>query len=323
MPNQCSMEAEQKLRKRFRIGWLVAAAALLASIAVFVLLIAHLPDRTELGPRRAALVFEPVNLGSAAPLRMAGAWRVTSADPRFGGISALALEGGKFLALTDSGVLVRFAAPAADRASALLDELPDGPGRPTAKRHRDSEALARDSRGRGWWVTFENRNQAWLYDQGFARPRVRVDFGRKRWRTNVGLEGAAPFDGELLLFPENNAYAIRFDGRRAIRVVVTGLRGRVSEAAAAGELLYLIERKVTPLGFANAIVRLRRSGEGFAVAKRWPLPLGPVDNAEAMAVDNRPGGPTRLWLMTDDNKQRPMRTLLLAIDLPPGGGEGA
>ena len=43
--------------------------------------------------------------------------------------------------------------------------------------------------------------------------------------------------------------------------------------------------------------------------------LGPLDNAEALAAEPIAGG-TRLWLMTDDNFSWPMRTLLVALDLP-------
>ncbi|MFL6773674.1 MAG: esterase-like activity of phytase family protein, partial [Sphingomicrobium sp.] len=131
-----------------------------------------MPDRTELGPRSARLALEPVRLDPRgfAPLHLAGAWRLTSDDPRFGGISALALDGGSLLALSDSGVLVRFAKLEGSTVSAAIRELPDGPGDPRFKSRRDSEAIVRDASGRGWWVAFENRNELWLYDGGFARP---------------------------------------------------------------------------------------------------------------------------------------------------------
>jgi hypothetical protein len=45
------------------------------------------------------------------------------------------------------------------------------------------------------------------------------------------------------------------------------------------------------------------------------LGLGPLDNAEALAAEPIDGG-TRLWLMTDDNFRWPMRTVLVALDLP-------
>ena len=64
--------------------------------------------------------------------------------------------------------------------------------------------------------------------------------------------------------------------------------------------------------FDNALVPLLqddRLGEPIV------LGLGPLDNAEALAAEPIAGG-TRLWLMTDDNFRWPMRTLLVALDLP-------
>ena len=59
------------------------------------------------------------------------AWHLTADDARFGGLSALAVQDGELIALTDSGVVVRFVPPAlgsrANMAFALHD-LPDGPG---------------------------------------------------------------------------------------------------------------------------------------------------------------------------------------------------
>jgi hypothetical protein len=71
------------------------------------------------------------------------------------------------------------------------------------------------------------------------------------------------------------------------------------------------------MGFRNALVSLEKSGSGYRFGSRIPLPLGPFDNVEAIAVERRAGGGLRLWLMTDDNFQPPLRTLLIALDWPP------
>jgi hypothetical protein len=73
-----------------------------------------------------------------------------------------------------------------------------------------------------------------------------------------------------------------------------------------------LARNAGPTGFRNVLVPLHsgdRLGEPIA------LGLGPLDNAEALAAEPVTGG-TRLWLMTDDNFSWPMRTLLVALDLP-------
>ena len=73
---------------------------------------------------------------------------------------------------------------------------------------------------------------------------------------------------------------------------------------------------MTPFGFRNALVSLEKAGPGYRFGRRIALPLGPFDNVEAIAVEALPGGKRRLWLMTDDNFQPPLRSLLIALDWP-------
>ena len=185
-------------------------------------------------------------------------------------------------------------------------------------RNRDSEALVRDSRGRGWWVAFENHHQLWLFDPGFGRALQRIDLGRRGWRANRGIEGLAADGPALLLLHEDGDHLLRVTGTRARSIRIAGARGRVSDVAAIGPGRYFaVERRVTPMGFRNALVSLEKSGSGYRFGRRIALPLGPFDNVEAIAVERRAGGGLRLWLMTDDNFQRPLRTLLIALDWPP------
>jgi hypothetical protein len=229
-------------------------------------------------------------------------------------MSALAVDDGRLLALTDSGGLIRFTPFA---AAAEIGELPDGPGSGGFKHNRDSEALVRDPQGRGWWVAFENRHELWLYDPLFRRAHQRIALGKGRWRANRGIEGALADRGDLLLLHEKGDSLIRLRGQRARQVGIAGARGRISDAAAIGGGEFIaIERRPTPLGFRNALVILERTGSGYRFGRRVALPLGPLDNLEAVAVQPLPGGKRQLWLMTDDNFQPPMRTLLIALDWP-------
>jgi hypothetical protein len=59
-------------------------------------------------------------------------------------------------------------------------------------------------------------------------------------------------------------------------------------------------------------------GEGWRTAASIRLPVSPIDNVEGVAAERLPNGTTRLWMMTDDNFHAPLRTLLIAYDLPPG-----
>ncbi|HZB69004.1 MAG TPA: esterase-like activity of phytase family protein [Sphingomicrobium sp.] len=311
------MNAERAVQPKFRNRQLAAALGLLAAIALFGAWLARFPNRQELGWRAARIHFEPVPLAAAgfAPLQLAGAWRLTSTDPRFGGVSSLAIDGAQLVALTDAGALIRFRP---GRSIARIGELPDGPGSGSFKRNRDSEALVRDSGGRGWWVAFENRHRLWLFDPSLGRALQRIDLGRRGWRANRGIEGLASDGDALLLLHEDGGHLLRVTGTRARSLPIAGARGRISDAAAIAPGRYLaVERRVTPLGFRNALVALEKSGPGYRFGHRVALPLGPLDNVEAIAVERRAGGRLRLWLMTNDNFQRPLRTLLIALDWPP------
>lgn len=281
------------------------------------LLLARGPDRTPLPPRTVAIRSEPVALDPpGGGLRIAGAWRLTADDPRFGGLSALAIDGDDFLALSDSGVVIRFARPGAPAPTATLSDLPAGPGSPRWKKYRDSEALARDPAGRGWWVAFENRHELWLYDPDFTRPLRRIALGRDRWPVNSGIEAMIALRSGLLLVPEAGERVERVDSRGQRDAAIGDPDGRISDAARLpdGRLL-LIARRLTLGGFRNALVELRYDRGRIALGVPTLLGLGALDNGEGITAERLPDGRTRLWVVTDDNFNRGMQTLLVAIDL--------
>jgi hypothetical protein len=308
------------MQGRFTRILLFQALALVALIGGARAVLVRWPDREELGARVSTLRLMPADWTAAdvAPLRLAGAWEITSDDPRVGGVSALALDDGRFVALTDSGAVLRFPRPSAGRVQVLVSELPGGPGNAGFKYNRDSEALVADPLGRGWWVAFETRNQLWLYDRGFARALRRVDFGKARWRRNQGVEGLAPARSGLLLFPENGNGVLLWTGRRAIRLPLKRPLGQISDAARLpGGRLAVLHRQFTVLGFVNAVTFLDPLPRGgFRTARSFRLRGTALDNVEAMAAERLASGQTRLWLMTDDNLQPPLRTLLVALDVP-------
>ena len=316
MPIREPMKPERQVQPQFSIRWLLAALLLLAAIGQFDRWLMTFPDRQELGWRTARVQAARVHfdLAGFAPLHLAGAWHLTSDDPRLGGISALTIADGRLLALSDSGVVIRFSP---SRKSAEIGELPDGPGEKQFTVNRDSEALVADPRGRGWWVSFENRDELWLYDRAFARALQRISLGKRPWRLNSGIEGAVAEGKSLLLLHEAGDNLIRVTGTVARAMPIAGARARLSDAVdIGGGRVLIVERQLTPLGFRNALVELERAGDSYRLGRRYPLPLGRRDNVEAAAVEILPGGRRRLWLMTDDNFHGRMRTLLVALDLP-------
>ena len=319
MPDSRPMKAERGLQPVFRKSELFQLLIFCATAILFHVWALSLPDRVELGERIARLDFDPIAFDAQAfgPLRLAGAWKVTSDDPRFGGVSALALDGDEFLALSDTGVLARFGKPAGTTGLAVIRELPDGPGDPRFRSSRDSEALLRDPLGRGWWVAFESRNELWLYDSDFTRALRRVRFGEGEWPLNRGIEGMASDGRDLLLFPEAGTTVVRFQGRSAQKVPISSGRDWISDAVTLpdGRLLVL-ERQPTLLGLSNALAILERSETGYRSGSKIRLAVSALDNIEAVGAERTPDGTIRLWLMTDDNLRRPMRTLIIALDWP-------
>jgi hypothetical protein len=293
MTKSAAMKPERRVQPKFSIGRAAAALALVAAIGLFDRWLATIPDRHELGWRVARITAAPVifDAEAFAPFRLAGAWR-----------------------LSDSGILVRFNQA---RTAAQIGELPGGPQSPGFKFNRDSEALVADPRGRGWWVSFENRDELWLYDRRFARALQRLSLGDRDWPENNGIEGLAADGESLLLFHEAGGTLIRVTGERARLMRIVGAGARLSDAIDLGGGQWLVvERRPTPLGFRNALVLLERAGGGYRLGRRYRLLVGPLDNVEAIAVEPLPDGARRLWLMTDDNQQPPQRTLLIALDLP-------
>lgn len=319
MPDSRAIDAEREVQETFRKSQLFQLLILGAAVLLFGRWVGRLPDRTELGPRVASIAFHRLRLDPSgfAPLQLVGAWTLTSTDPRLGGVSALAIDGNDLIGLTDAGAVIRFEKPAGGTAQAWIDELPDGPRNPRFKSHRDSESLLRDPLGRGWWVGFENFNQLWLYDGDFGRAVGRIDFGRRRWPWNTGLEALSSDGGALLLLTEAGDQVVEVRGSSERTFPIENPAGRISDAARlpSGQL-WVVNRHLTALGFANWIALLQPTRTGFRYGQRIRLGVGLLDNVEALAAERLPDGGTRLWLMTDDNFQRPLRTLLIALDWP-------
>lgn len=301
---------------RLALAALAIVAAVLAAHQFFI----GLPNREELGPRETAVRFKPVSLDPAGflPLRLAGAWEIESDDPRVGGISDLAVDGGSLVALSDKGVIIRFAKPNRGVERATVRELPGGPGNPRFKINRDSEAILRDPSGRGWWVAFENRNELWLYDPAFTRAVRRMAIPASDFDDNEGVEGMAGDVGSLLLFPESGGQLIRFSAKGVGVAPIADSGTYVSDAASLpdGRIL-LVERSLGPLGFSIDLALLEQGRNGFALGERIPIGVGRLDNVEALAAERLSDGTIRLWMATDDNFHRPLRTLLVAADFPP------
>jgi hypothetical protein len=318
MPDSALNEAERGLqhsfmKSRFFNGLLMAVAVLAAYLPMW-----GLPDRRQFPPRTIALNFQPVALPvTRSPLRLAGAWVMTADDRRFGGLSALAVDGKRFVAVSDLGAVLNFDPPSAAHPLVLLTDLVEGPGPVGRKTSRDAESLARDPGGRGWWVGYEQRHSLWLYDRGFRHALAAIRIDRPEWWPNRGIEGLVADGDGLLALAENGREAImvRADGQ-----VVAGLEAGAEIADAARALdgsTWLLLRSKGLDGIRQEIAPLVGSADGYRIGPKWPLPKAALDNYEGMAIARRPGGGLRFWLVSDDGHRLKARTLLVALDLLP------
>src|SRR3989337_3845165 len=123
----------------------------LAALLVLLLLGTFAPPalhRSSPPPANPVLTFDPVPLDSrnlerkrAGRLVWLGGWELERDDPRFGGISALHVEGELVTALSDAGTLMRFTTPTAI-PDIKIEPLSAGPGSADVKGDRDAESLA-------------------------------------------------------------------------------------------------------------------------------------------------------------------------------------
>jgi hypothetical protein len=315
------------------------------ALGAFLLLATFVPPGTRgeplPPPSRSEVRFTPVALDDSDPGRRRlgglvwlGAWKLTSNNPRFGGISAMQVEGRQVTAFSDSGWLFRFALPSRGLVSpAEIGPLPEGPGGRQRKSDRDIESFIVS--GGEAWIGFERRNAIWRYDrsrwraEGWAAPRT-----MRRWPANRGPEAMLRLaDGRFIVFAEGKggqkvSEAILFDGdpsragTPAVRMTYAKPAGyRTTDAALLpdGRAL-LLNRRFAFLEGVTAklsLVDLAGIGEGAILHGEqladFHRPVT-VDNMEALSI-TREHGRTIVWIASDDNYLPLQQTLLMKFAL--------
>ena len=307
------LQAERALQHSFSKSRLFSGLLIVALVVGARWYLTKLPDREQRADAIADVRFDPVMLDpdAAAPLRVAGAWRLTSGESRLGGVSALAVDRGALLALTDSGVVIRFPKPSRGRKGASFRDLSEGPGPASFKAGRDSEALARDAAGRGWWIAFENHHAVWLFDRDFTRGERRIGLRQLGWQSNKGAEGALSAQATLTLFPEGGDEMVTLGQGKLELIALASADGRLADATVLPDgRIVVLARTFSPSGFSSRLLLL----QGMRTRPLATLRLGRLDNPEAITAEALPGGITRLWIMTDNDYRRRVPTLLLALD---------
>ncbi len=315
------------------------ALLLLGAFFLLTTIIEPAPAPRLGSPAVATLTASPVRLDEGdpsarriGPLIFRRGWALSSANPRFGGLSAMHVEGGQVLAISDDAHLMRFPLPGAGPARVAITPLRAGPGDRESKFNRDTEAMLVE--GDRVWLAYERHNMIWRHRrsdwaaESASRPRL-----MRRWGRNSGAEAMVRLaDGRFLVFAEGGggtfSAVAMFDGDPAdpaVRAVGLRLRRlpgfRITDAGLLpdGRLLILSRRFDWMTGFSAklAVADTNRLREGATIEPREIAHFAPpltADNFEALSVA-REGGRTIVRIASDDNFLRLQRTLLLEFEL--------
>lgn len=280
----------------------------------------------------------PSHVGDA---ELVGAYEVRASGPSFGGISGAAWAGDRLLLLSDRSLLFTVAPDGAGFGGplTLVDELAL---RSAEGAVLDAEALTTMPDG-SLLVANEGDGRILAFDTGSRRARdagERIPAALRDAPENEWVEGMTRLpDGSLLVLSEGAdqggnriAAALRDEtGWRPLRWQA-GAGFRPTDAAAAGEHVLVIERRLSLLGgwqtrlVALPLTALETAGDdellvGREIATISGSLLG--ENYEALAVRLEAQGSYRLVLLADDNYNGLQRTLMLDLRWRPDRGESA
>ncbi|MEO6387316.1 MAG: esterase-like activity of phytase family protein [Croceibacterium sp.] len=266
---------------------------------------------------------------------ISGVWQLTSHSTHFGGYSALAvLPGGQLFAVSDAGRLLRFAPPGTPPHPVYMDYM--ARLRVAGRIKPDMEGMARDPVSGNIWISFEGWNAILRHDSDYKAQVWIQPPAMRGWPANRGAESFARLaDGRFIVLAEGSPRwfastypALLFPsdpvlGAPPIEFSFTPPRGfRPVDAVQVpdGRVLILLRRALWafPPRFESLLMAADpaqiRAGEVWAAkevfAIREPLP---TENYEGLAVERGARGSMVIWLISDDNRLKLQRTLLMKL----------
>lgn len=309
----------------------------------FALLLAAAAVIAILPAPRNYVRFVPVALDRDHPahrdfgaLELQGVWTLTSSARGFGGISALHVEKGEAMALSDAGNLLRF------RVNQPSGEVPlriqPLPG--SASPDHDTESLVVDPSSGAVWAGYETSNAIRRFSSALDDKKGWAVLPEMaNWPENLGPEAMVRLaDGRFVIFSEATpaqqggfeALLVRRDPTRApgpaIRFVYRPPEGFHPTDAAVlpdGRLLVLNRHFSMLDGVAAALVILdpARIAPGVVLSGHEIARLAPpltIDNMEGLSIERTAKrGRVIVWLASDDNFNPLQQSLLMrfALDL--------
>lgn len=273
-------------------------------------------------------------------LGVLGAWRLVSRNNRFGGYSALLADrDGTLTAISDFGQSLQFRRP----------DLP-GAAKPRFGRielHNtdwstlDIEAATSDPKTGTRWLAYEKLNQIRRSAKGSTVGVVVAPPAMRNWPENGGAESMVRLaDGRFIVLAEDAPWlsmggrpGLLFpsdpvDGTRPLEFMFRPPIGYSPSDMAAlpdGRVVILLRAFDPPLPPFFSTMLVVADPAAIGAGKGWPWqkladladPL-PRDNYEGLAIMPDATGVT-MWLISDDNRMRYQRTLLLQLhwQVPP------
>lgn len=277
--------------------------------------------------------------------RFEAAWRMVSPSTNFGSYSALlAMPDRRFLAISDDGMFLRFAAPNDSRAGIVAGPILAGGKRD--KSDRDIESATRDPHTGNIWIALEGTNAVYMLRSDLRTVRMRRPQAIAGWGVNSGPEAMTRMaDGRFVLLREaftgmlerQHHDAAIFEGDptyngpmppvRSWHFVFDGPAGFSPTDMAQmpdGRLLILMRRLIWPMPqrFAGRLAigdpRDIRPGRVWKVRQVARLASSmPVDNFEGIAVVPGRNGRLTVWLISDDNFSALQSTVLWKLSVDP------
>ena len=253
-----------------------------------------------------------------------------SPDPRHGGLSGIEVgpDGQEVTAITDRSTLIE-ARIARERGVPVAIEgtrhhsMTTPEGKALTGFAADSEGLAVNASD-GVAVSFEGYHRVWRFGRdGAGTARLPLFPPMSGLPTNSGVEAlAVDASGRLLALPEEpqgKSFPVwRWGGAAWSLAFTVPRRGPMKMVGAdfgPDGRLYLLERRLTPLGFRSRVRRVEADGTGEATLLETPP--GRHGNLEGLAVWRDAGGAIRLTMVSDDNFLPFQRGQIVEYRLPP------
>lgn len=269
--------------------------------------------------------------------RVLGVLDLRARHARFGGLSGMAFDGDRVVAVNDSGHWISFVLDSDDEGRPLsvrdLRVAPLG-GLDGSKQDGDAEELV--GIPGGWLVSFERRHRVLSYGYDLSGEPARLDVPPEiaDLPDNGGIEAMALLpDGRLFMVAEEgerDATLPAWVGAPGAWQTLSYRRQPPYRPTAAAGLpdggILVVERRFSLAGGIGArLVRLSANAlrPGAVVEPREILVLDPplpVDNFEGVSIRRRDDGRILATLISDDNFNPLQSTLLMVVLLPDREG---